>query len=205
MNWLDWAIIIYVAWSGLRGAQEGLVMGLTRIVAMFLGIWGAFSYFRNLSVYLDEKLHASSKIMSSIELPQAPAGVPEALYQLPGEVLVRVLSTGLLNIIAFFTLLTLINIAVLLVGTILSRAATFSGIGALNRTGGVVLGFVRGTLVSLAVLILAFMVQVPLVQILGKGQWLAFALQGSFFANNFTSVVELLGMDLNSMLLRFCL
>ncbi|MDD4237750.1 MAG: CvpA family protein [Desulfotomaculaceae bacterium] len=174
MNWLDWLIVVIVALSALQGLRRGLLASLAGLAGTLVGLFVAYTYHRPLAEYLVINWNVEEKIKPLImqlfkvwtpsQSPVPSATQPGQLIstggvaagQMPniGEYLASSFTSLLLDALCFLALLLATTWAINLAGSILTKVAQFSLLGAPNRLGGLLFGTVRGLAVVIIILLL---------------------------------------------------
>ncbi len=172
MNWLDWALVIIIALSTLRGFQSGLIAGMARLLGLVSGLAVAFAGHKELASFLDrewkwgEKLsgylveYLPMEFLYNTVIKMVPVMEPvepnrdlikEQLVQGYAGELVRHLAMSVLELFCFIFLAVVIYLLVVFLMRAVSGTAAYAGLGILDRLGGLLLGLVRGVLVVLII------------------------------------------------------
>lgn len=174
MNWLDWLIVVIVALSAFQGLRRGLLASLAGLAGTLVGLFVAYTYYRPLAEYLVINWNVEEKIKPLVMQlfkvwtpslsPLPSAAQPGKLIstggvvadQLPniGDYLASSFTSVLLDALCFLALLLATTWAINLAGSILTKVAQFSLLGAPNRLGGLLFGTVRGLAVVIIILAL---------------------------------------------------
>ncbi|HOV80139.1 MAG TPA: CvpA family protein [Bacillota bacterium] len=179
MNWLDWLIVVILAFFALQGLRCGLVAGIAKLAGTLAGILVAYSYYGQLAEYfstqwnLDEKLLPLAGSLLKFWLPSKNA-TPPLTYGKPaaefaalnqpgqlGDYLAQIFASGILEAISFLLLLFFTAWAVNLAGRVFTKIADFSFLGPLNRLGGLFFGLAEGLIVVMIVITLMAPFQRP--------------------------------------------
>jgi len=179
LNWLDLVILFIITWSAWRGLHTGLVGGLARLLAVFLGLAAALKYHSALAAYADRhwQLTARAAVLLS-RLPgnyPVPAGLPGLKQAVPGAAqLSASLAGGLVELAAFAVLFFLTAALVRAAGEAAAGVIGAGFLGPLDRIGGLMLGFLRGLVLAMVVVALLLPLQKAAAALPGGGQlhWL---------------------------------
>jgi len=180
MNWLDWALIIIMALSTWQGLRTGLILGIARLAGLIGGLVIAFTWHRTLALYLDSQWGWGDKlaflIMERMPLPLLEGlmekmsfnGIEQLLQDygiletstLPQEIndslwgLSYHLAMSALDLISFLLLLFATVITVSIIFKIIAGTIAHTFLSPFDRLGGLILGFTRGVIVVLIVVML---------------------------------------------------
>jgi len=174
MNWLDWLIVVLVTLSAFQGLRRGLLASLAGLAGTLVGLFVAYTYHSPLAEYLVINWNVEEKIKPLVmqlfkiwtPSPGAVQSVAQpgklvatggaAAGQLPniGDYLVNSFTTVVLDALCFLALLLATTWAINLAGSVLTKVAQFSMLGAPNRLGGLLFGAVRGLAVVIILLTL---------------------------------------------------
>lgn len=174
MNWLDWLIVAIVGLSVWQGFRRGLLASLAGLAGLLVGLFVAYTYNRPLAEYLVINWNAVEKLkplvtpifkiwmpfQGSVQSVTQPGKIISAggaaTGQVPniGDYLINSFTSMVLEAFCFLALLLVTTWAVNLAGSILTKVAQFSLLGAPNRLGGLLFGIVRGVAVVVIILIL---------------------------------------------------
>ncbi|OPY58834.1 MAG: Colicin V production protein [Pelotomaculum sp. PtaU1.Bin035] len=183
MNWLDWLIVSILVISALQGLRYGLFVSVAKLLGVLAGLAVAHSYYRPLAGYLSAQWHLDDKLLPMITPffkfwlpvknavyqaipsenlmfvwngPAAAQNLPGALGPLSpiGNSFANVFAFGILEAIAFLSLLLVTVWLVSIVGLIFTKIIDLSLLGPLNHLGGLLFGLTKGLLVVLIILTL---------------------------------------------------
>jgi membrane protein required for colicin V production len=187
MNWVDVAILVIIGWFAWRGLTAGLLKGIARLAGIFLGILFALKYDSQLADFAGSKWHLAEKLSKYFSFPSALWNdsmswwSSRGLSFTGGEQIQNILSSRLLEIIAFLLIFLVVCRLTYFVGSLLSRVARIAFLGPVDRLGGLALGLVNGLVIVLIIVALLLPLQIP-VSILNGGQpdnWYTRSIQGS--------------------------
>lgn len=174
MNWLDWLIVVIVALSAFQGLRRGLLASLAGLAGTVVGLFVAYTYYRPLEEYLVVNWHVEEKIkplvmqlfkiwtpsqgsVQSVALPGkliSTGGLGTGQLPNIGDYLANSFTFFVLDALCFITLLLATTWAIKLAGSVLTRVAQWSLLGAPNHLGGLLFGTVRGLAVVIILLTL---------------------------------------------------
>lgn len=188
LNWLDIIIALIIVWNAWIGLRTGLVGGVARLLATFLGLAAAFNFYKPLADVVNLKWNMVSVIGKWIPglfsgagkkaqvspdpllpfkgTPGAESLIPgskgalNGLYGL-GDSITRLLASGILDILCFILIFLVVSRFVVLLGSLLGKASRILFLGPVDRLGGVLLGTVKGAVISLVMVALALSVEAP--------------------------------------------
>lgn len=205
MNWLDIALLVFLAFSAWRGFVRGFARSALGVVVFVLGLFAAFKYYRPTGEYLDRQyglgvrleeivagLVAGKETPAAVpaehpvaELPQDLDGVTGLVDQflagqLEGmgrEVITSTVAPSALDAVAFVGLFL---VTAWIGGFILSRVPHLPLLGPIDRAGGFCFGLARGFVCGLVALVALKILSFPNA-LLGPG-FLSEGLDGSQLA-----------------------
>ncbi|WP_347489473.1 CvpA family protein [Desulfoscipio sp. XC116] len=173
MNWLDWVLIVIIAFSALRGLSGGFFAGVARIIGLILGIAVAFTGYRPLAAYLDKQWgwgdniaeflvnrfsHSLlQEIADKFSIDKFGQNIPYSNSQLISEGLSTIahqIAVTLLEFLSFIVLLLVVALIVRMIMRFFSGAVAHTFLSPLDHLGGLLLGLVRGVIIVLIVALL---------------------------------------------------
>lgn len=171
MNWLDLAVLIIIGLSVLHGLRTGLIRGLAKITGLIAGLSAAYYGYSSLAVYLNQQWGLGDSIatflLERLPLPLWQGWAGGGYQTLPGSpgspgatMVLSELSQRLavfsLEIISFVLILLVVSKLVTMLFRMISGVTSGTPLGLLDRLGGLLLGFARGILI---VMILVLLIQ----------------------------------------------
>jgi len=173
VNWLDWLIIVIVVFSSFLGLRRGLLASLAGLAGTLVGLFVAYTYYRPLAEYLTANWHIEEKIkplvlqlfklwtpsrdsLQSVSQPFNPASIvgDAGILANAGDYLANSFTGMLLDVFCFLALWLITTWAINLAGSVLTRIAQLSMLGAPNRLGGLLFGTIRGLAIVIIILAL---------------------------------------------------
>ncbi|MCL6477923.1 MAG: CvpA family protein [Peptococcaceae bacterium] len=210
MNWLDIVILIIIAWYAWAGLRSGLVYSLARLLGVLIGLAAAFNFYRPLADTVNLKWDLVSTIKKWIPVSflgpegglSGPGGqllAPKGSFygmQSLGESVSRLLASGMLDILCFIVIFLVVSKAVVILGSLIGKAAKMFLLGPVDRAGGLLLGAAKGCIIAGALVALVAVLQVPGELFSGPGRpsWIGLALQKSMMAPYFIKAMTLLNI-----------
>jgi uncharacterized membrane protein required for colicin V production len=159
LNWLDLLILVIVGFSAVLGLRRGLLVSLTKTVGFLIGLFIAFSFYRQMADYLSAHIPISDWIAPvTVPLIERWNPVAEILpmapdYQL-GEYVNKIITLNIISCLSFLLILFLTVFLFGLVGGILSSLLSFTPFGPINRLGGLFFGLMIGALYVVVLLMI---------------------------------------------------
>ncbi len=176
MNWLDWLILVLLAYSTYRGLALGFLASAARLAGIVLGVAAAFSYYQQLAFWLFASFRLDEVITPLVNsifarfLPVQTVGGNEAAPVfsswpkantafstgplVSADLWARSVSLCVLEAVSFLLIVFAVSWAAAIAGSLLTRLAGFALLGPFNRLGGLLLGLVRGLVFVTAVVYL---------------------------------------------------
>ncbi len=181
MNWVDYVLLAILALSAWGGLVQGFSRSALGVVAVGVGLFVAFKYYRPVGTYLDEQFDLGARLESFIlgraadGEPVAAPGVVPAKEPFPesaagldgftglldqflagqvdglGQAVTGVVAPAALSVVSFLIVFIL---TAWLGGRLLARIPHLPILGPVDRAGGFVFGLARGFFYGLIVLAL---------------------------------------------------
>ena len=167
MNWLDWVLLLIIAFSAIRGFQKGLLASLTRVLGQISGLAVAFTGRRPVADYVDEQWGLKEQIAEIIrqrvyEQWQAPEAACAGQQFLANSLntMSNQLAMNLLEILAFIIIFLLVSLVVRICTSFFSKMFARTLFRPLDKLGGLGLGLARGLLIVVVIAIVIEPLQV---------------------------------------------
>lgn len=165
MNWLDWVLILIIAFSAIRGLSTGFFAGVARLLGLILGIAAAFTCYRQLAAYLDAQWgwgdsiagflvnHFSNSLIPDLAGKISMDGLQQTI---PGSLdnIAHQLALSVLEFISFVLILLAVALVVKIIMQFFSGAVAHTFLSPLDHMGGLLLGLARGLVIVLVVALL---------------------------------------------------
>ena len=68
MNSFDIIVLLLLTWGFVNGFRKGLIIEVSRFLALILGLWIAFIFSREASLFLANHIDTSPQILNGISL-----------------------------------------------------------------------------------------------------------------------------------------
>lgn len=177
MNWFDFFIVAIVVYFALLGWQKGLVRQIIAVVGVVASYLVALRYGNEFIFWLNKLIPVSEWF------PQWFT-TPTLLGFSLGEIIIRLL--GFAIIFAF------VGRLFGFVGSVLHGIFSLPILGWVNGLGGLILGIIKGVILSLIVIAVAKMIATP---------FIAGALEESIIASTVMSVLPVIYEQMKALLL----
>lgn len=182
MNWLDWLFILIIALSTIKGLKNGLLFGISGIISLLSGLWLAFRYNQDLASYLSGEWGWGEKISGYLAVrmdeqglffTDSIEGLANTLF-LPDNItdysLQFVSSTSelILNVISFLIILIIAYLVLSRIFKMISRTVSTTFLSPFDKLGGLFLGFVKGILVVVLIVLTISTLSIPFFFVLNE-------------------------------------
>jgi membrane protein required for colicin V production len=134
-NWLDWALLIFLAVSVISGMTRGLVRQALGFASLFVGLFLAERWAPSVSVWLNSTFNLSKSLQAF-------------LIPIFGNYDLEPVALG---VISFLVVWGAVSIAFNLLGGVLQTVARLPLLATANRLGGAALGALKGAVVVVIV------------------------------------------------------
>lgn len=203
MNWVDGFILVVLITSTVKGYSQGFVTSLMNVAGFVVSIVVARLYFKDLANYLTDNtaLYRGIYLALSKGLERrAPLlrdggsvglglpGLPQNLipYSMPagGDLVTagvaRTMSGIIISLVSIILIFLAVRLCFIMGIALLNSVAGLPVLRQFNKLGGIMIGFLKGTLG----LMLAFVLVIPLMAVFPM-QWLLKGIQSSAIASYF--------------------
>ncbi|OPX88292.1 MAG: colicin V production protein [Pelotomaculum sp. PtaB.Bin104] len=154
MNWLDWLIIVVMAWSALQGLWSGLLASLFGLTGIIAGLAISSMYYQSLAGYLIAAWHLEEKVLPFLGTLFSGRQGPSRELNYVYDYLAGSIAEGIIEVVSFLGLFIFTFFLFRLAGFVLTRIAALAFLGPLNKLAGLMFGLVKGFLIIVIVLAL---------------------------------------------------
>ncbi len=166
MNWVDYAIIGFIALSVISGLRKGFILSVSNIACIIAAIYIAKSYYKDVALFLISKTALEDKTLKFLQEKNPMSGFLHGMTK--GNPIFSYsdsfasdfnsfASVLIINAIAVICIFLAARITLAVAESYLTGLSALPGLRDLNRLGGAALGLAK----SVIILLLIFAVITP--------------------------------------------